>query len=104
MINLGASALVVPGNFPIGCNAVYLTIFISQSKHDYDKTGCLIKLNNFAKLQNQQLKPMLDKMPRLHPEAVIIYADYYNAAKYVYDFRQFLGKFYFNLTSIGQNY
>ncbi|GJZ44767.1 SGNH hydrolase-type esterase domain-containing protein, partial [Tanacetum coccineum] len=48
LIEMGARTLVVPGNFPIGCNSAYLTLFVSQ-KEIYDPTtGCLIRLNEFA--------------------------------------------------------
>lgn len=84
--------MVVPGNFPIGCATIYLTIFRSSNREDYDDSNCLIEFNNFAKRQNQHLTLMLDKLRQRHPHAKILYADYYNAAKPLYDFRRVNGK------------
>ncbi|GJX90740.1 SGNH hydrolase-type esterase domain-containing protein [Tanacetum coccineum] len=64
LIELGAKTLVVPGNFPVGCNAAYLTL-LGSDREEYDPTtGCLIR--------------------EIHPNVIIIYADYYNAAMKIY--------------------
>ncbi|KAK1368768.1 Sinapine esterase [Heracleum sosnowskyi] len=82
LIDLGASTLVVPGNFPIGCSVAYLTTFMTNSStKDYDpQTGCLNWLNDFAMHHNTVLKTALARIQESHPHATIIYADYYNAA------------------------
>ncbi|KAL6992417.1 acetylajmaline esterase [Sarracenia purpurea var. burkii] len=85
LIEEGASALVVPGNLPIGCSTVYLTLFRSANKSDYDQDGCLKAYNAFAKYHNAQLKLALDKLKPKYPHATIIYADYYGAAKGLFD-------------------
>lgn len=79
---MGAMTLVVPGNFPIGCSAAYLTTFIiNATVEDYDpQTGCLNWLNNFAMQHNTVLQTALARIQESHPHANIIYADYYNAA------------------------
>ncbi|KAB2086283.1 hypothetical protein ES319_A04G019300v1 [Gossypium barbadense] len=42
LIELGAVTFLVPGNFPIGCSASYLTLFQGSDKDQYDPlTGCL---------------------------------------------------------------
>ncbi|KAF7827510.1 GDSL esterase/lipase [Senna tora] len=84
LINLGAETLMVPGNFPLGCNAIYLTMYESQDKEDYDEAGCLKWLNNFAEYYNERLKAELNHLQMLHPNINIIYADYYNAALPLY--------------------
>ncbi|XP_027105472.1 sinapine esterase-like isoform X3 [Coffea arabica] len=85
LIKLGAVTLVVPGNFPIGCLASYLTYFQSSSQHDYDTdTGCINWLNDLAKYHNRLLQKELNRIRKLHPHATIIYADYYNAAMRFY--------------------
>ncbi|GJV90078.1 GDSL esterase/lipase-like protein [Tanacetum coccineum] len=81
LIELGAQTLVVPGNLPIGCSAVYLTIYYGSDKEEYDATtGCLTKLNKFAEHHNEMLQTALQHIRELHPNVNIIYADYYNAA------------------------
>lgn len=80
LIEEGAVELVVPGNLPIGCNSVYLTLFQTPNKAAYDKNGCLKAYNNFAKYHNAQLQLALEKLRQKYPHAKIIYADYYGAA------------------------
>lgn len=72
---------MVPGNLPIGCSAVYLTLFRSQNIEDYDNNGCLKALNGFAKYHNKQLNLALETIRHKNPHARIIYADYYGAAQ-----------------------
>lgn len=81
LIDEGAVELVVPGNFPIGCSAVYLTLFETPNKAAYDEHGCLKVYNAFAKYHNAQLRLGLEKLRQKYPQAKIIYADYYGAAK-----------------------
>lgn len=81
LIEEGAMELVVPGNLPIGCSAVFLTLYQSPNKSDYDPTnGCLKAFNGFSKYHNSQLKIALANLRRRYPHAKIIYADYYGAA------------------------
>lgn len=81
LIEEGAVELIVPGNLPIGCNAVYLTLFGTSDVRAYDKNGCLKAYNAFSKYHNSQLKIALDKLRPKYPHAKISYADYYGAAK-----------------------
>ncbi|KAL0925157.1 hypothetical protein M5K25_003468 [Dendrobium thyrsiflorum] len=76
----GAMNLLVPGNLPIGCLPLYLTLFATMDKEDYDdRNWCLKKLNNFARYHNELLKSSIDQLRKKHPQARIIYADYYGA-------------------------
>ncbi|CAH9137888.1 unnamed protein product [Cuscuta epithymum] len=85
LVELGAQTLIVPGNLPIGCSAAYLTHFSTTNNKDYDaKTGCLNWLNDFSRYHNQLLQDELGRLRQLHPNANIIYADYYNAAMRIY--------------------
>ncbi|CAJ1961864.1 unnamed protein product [Sphenostylis stenocarpa] len=84
LIGLGARTLIVPGNLPIGCSVTYLTIYETMDKNQYDQSGCLKWLNEFAEYYNHELQSELDKLRGLHPQANIIYADYYNAALPLY--------------------
>ncbi|CAO2165524.1 unnamed protein product [Urochloa humidicola] len=79
--SLGAKKLVVPGNFPIGCVPLYLSIFPSQKEDYYDEqTGCIKWLNEFAEYHNRMLQEELEKLRNLYPDVTIIYADYYGAS------------------------
>ncbi|KAF1895250.1 hypothetical protein Lal_00043895 [Lupinus albus] len=80
LIDEGAMNLVVPGNLPVGCSAMYLTAFNSHNKEDYDRHGCLKELNDFAEHYNIQLKLALQTLRHNNPHAKISYADYYGAA------------------------
>ncbi|CAL4962663.1 unnamed protein product [Urochloa decumbens] len=81
LISLGAKKLVVPGNFPIGCVPLYLSIFPSQKEDYYDEqTGCIKWLNEFAEYHNRMLQEELEKLRNLYPDVSIIYADYYGAS------------------------
>ncbi|KVH97408.1 Lipase, GDSL [Cynara cardunculus var. scolymus] len=72
------------GNLPIGCSSAYLTICGSE-KEEYDNTtGCLIRLNKFAEYHNELLQTKLNQIRELHPDVIVIYADYYNAALQIY--------------------
>lgn len=84
LIEMGAQTLVVPGNLPIGCSSAYLTVCGSEKEEYDDTTGCLIRLNEFAKYHNELLQTKLNHIRELHPDVVIIYADYYNAAMQIY--------------------
>ncbi|KAH6829145.1 GDSL-like Lipase/Acylhydrolase superfamily protein [Perilla frutescens var. hirtella] len=85
LIKVGAVTLMVPGNFPIGCSATYLTQFKSGNKSDYDtETGCINWLNSFASHHNKLLQQELHRIRNQNPKINIIYADYYNAAMRFY--------------------
>lgn len=77
--------MIVPGNFPIGCVAVYLTVFQSDRREDYESgTGCIEWLNQFSMYHNRHLLDELSQLRRRYPEATIIYANYYEAAMAIF--------------------
>ncbi|GAU17305.1 hypothetical protein TSUD_110210 [Trifolium subterraneum] len=84
LVEEGAVELVVPGNFPLGCNAAVLGIVNSTKKEDYDEHGCLIAYNTFTEYFIEQLKISIETLRQQHPQAKIIYFDYYNDAKRLY--------------------
>ncbi|KAI3818430.1 hypothetical protein L1987_12237 [Smallanthus sonchifolius] len=86
LIEMGAKTLVVPGNFPIGCSASYLTVCGSENEEYDPETGCLVRLNQFAEYHNKLLQAKLNQLQELHPDVNIMYADYYNAAMPIYRF------------------
>ncbi|CAL9188106.1 unnamed protein product [Musa hybrid cultivar] len=85
LIKLGARTMIVPGNFPIGCVAVYLTMFQSDRREDYESgTGCIEWLNQFSMDHNRHLLDELSQLRRRYPQATIIYANYYEAAMAIF--------------------
>uniref|UniRef100_A0A1S2Z5E8 GDSL esterase/lipase At5g45910-like n=2 Tax=Cicer arietinum TaxID=3827 RepID=A0A1S2Z5E8_CICAR len=91
LIEEGAIELVVPGNFPIGCNAAFLTMVNSKKKEDFDEFGCLIAYNNLVEYFNEQLKNALKTLQQKNSQVKIIYFDYYNDAKHLYQAPQQYG-------------
>ncbi|KAF8730703.1 hypothetical protein HU200_016563 [Digitaria exilis] len=80
LISIGAKTIIVPGNFPIGCMARYLTKFKSNNPSDYDGTGCIRWLNDFAEEHNRALRLMLERIAlKEDPSVTVIYGDYYSA-------------------------
>ncbi|OEL36284.1 GDSL esterase/lipase [Dichanthelium oligosanthes] len=80
VINLGAKAVLVPGNFPIGCVPQYLSMFQSNTSTDYDEHGCLVWFNECSKKHNQLLQQEVDRLRSQNPGVKIIFADYFGAA------------------------
>ncbi|KAL2895765.1 hypothetical protein RDABS01_000763 [Bienertia sinuspersici] len=81
VIQHGATQVVIPGNFPIGCMPIYLANFETNDISMYDKLHCLKELNEFAKFQNKILQQTIIQMQINHPKATIIYGDYFSALK-----------------------
>ncbi|PKU82091.1 GDSL esterase/lipase [Dendrobium catenatum] len=80
LIDMGAKTLLVPGNFPIGCIAAFLTYYENSKVEDYNtSTGCINWLNEFSEYHNNILKQELNRLRYIHPHTTIIYADYFNA-------------------------
>ncbi|XP_056867150.1 sinapine esterase isoform X2 [Raphanus sativus] len=80
LIDLGGKTFLVPGSFPAGCSAAYLTLFQNEKEEEYDPlTGCLPWLNDFGKYHDNQLKTELKRLQKLYLQVNIIYADYYNS-------------------------
>ncbi|CAM0946805.1 unnamed protein product [Alopecurus aequalis] len=80
VIDLGARAVVVPGNFPIGCVPGYLNSHQSNNQADYDDHGCLKWYNDFSQRHNQALRQEVARLQSQNPGAKVIYADYYGSA------------------------
>ena len=80
LIGLGARTVVVPGNFPTGCNPGYLAQFQTNDTAQYDSMGCLRWPNGLSELHNRALKAELAELRRRHPGVALVYADYYAAA------------------------
>ncbi|MED6145579.1 hypothetical protein PIB30_026571 [Stylosanthes scabra] len=80
LIDLGARTVMVPGVWPIGCSAMYLTIYETQDESQYDSIGCLKWVNEFTQYFNHKLQAEIQRLSGLYPHVNIFYADYYNAA------------------------
>ncbi|KAJ3670884.1 hypothetical protein LUZ60_008310 [Juncus effusus] len=87
LIKLGAKTIVVPGNFPIGCVPLYLTVYQTDKEEDYDpKTGCINWLNEFAEFHNEMILEELEKLRGVYGNVTIVYADYYEASMNIFRF------------------
>lgn len=75
--------MVVPGNMPIGCLPVYKTQFLTNISAAYDESRCLKQMNDFAKYHNQQLQQAIHDLKQQNPNATVVYADYYNAYRFL---------------------
>lgn len=91
LMELGAKTLLVPGNLPAGCSAIYLTNFQNSNKKEYDSFGCLKRLNKLSEYHNQLLQNELNRLKKIHPHANIIYGDYYNVLATIYHFPEKFG-------------
>ncbi|KAI6677346.1 hypothetical protein NL676_038142 [Syzygium grande] len=91
LIKLGASKVVVFGDFAIGCSPIYLTNFKSNDSNAYDDKGCLKAYNAFSQFRNTYVQVALAKLRQEFPRATILYGDYYNGYKYVLDRASYLG-------------
>lgn len=79
VLEMGASKVIVPGNFPIGCIPGYLTSMASSEPSAYDSMGCLKELNLFAAKHNSKLQRAIADLRASYPDASIAYADYFNS-------------------------
>ncbi|KAI3964556.1 hypothetical protein MKW92_025407 [Papaver armeniacum] len=84
LIKEGVVTFMVPGNLPIGCSALYLTLFKSPNKDNYDDSGCINWLNEFSMYHNKFLQKELAALREEYPSVKIIYADYYTVAMKFY--------------------
>ncbi|KAI3456788.1 hypothetical protein Pfo_013451 [Paulownia fortunei] len=91
VINLGATRLVIPGNFPIGCLPIYQTAFQSNVSEAYDENQCLKQLNDFATHHNEQLQEAIHNLKQEKPNAIVVYGDYYNAYQFLLQFARYHG-------------
>ncbi|KAK9019223.1 hypothetical protein V6N11_053749 [Hibiscus sabdariffa] len=81
LIEFGAVTFLVPGQFPMGCSPSLLTQFQGSDKDNYDpSTGCLTWPNQFPKQHSELLRKELEKLRARHPDANIVYVDYYDLA------------------------
>uniref|UniRef100_A0A453QQ32 GDSL esterase/lipase n=1 Tax=Aegilops tauschii subsp. strangulata TaxID=200361 RepID=A0A453QQ32_AEGTS len=90
LIKLGAVDIVVSNIAPMGCFPLYLNMFESSNKSDYDKYGCLRNHNALFNRHNSFLRSSLSKLQMKHPHTRIMYAD---LASHIYQIVQDPRKF-----------
>ncbi|CAN4111138.1 unnamed protein product [Withania somnifera] len=77
--SFGATRVIVPGNFPMGCHPILLTKFMTDNSTAYDEYHCLKDLNNFVIFFNHHLQQAIDELKKEYSNIILIYGDYYNA-------------------------
>ncbi|KAM0874347.1 hypothetical protein ACQ4PT_037502 [Festuca glaucescens] len=78
VIKQGAKTVVVPGIPPLGCTPPNLFFFPSADPAAYENsTGCLKDLNEIAVHHNSLLQESLNHVRRNHPNARVVYADFF---------------------------
>ncbi|XP_037404859.1 GDSL esterase/lipase At5g45910-like [Triticum dicoccoides] len=78
LLGQGAKTVVVPGIPPLGCMPPNLVFFPSNETAGYESsTGCLKGLNEIARHHNSELRKALDTVRGNHPDARVIYADFF---------------------------
>ncbi|KAL6634023.1 hypothetical protein ACP70R_026694 [Stipagrostis hirtigluma subsp. patula] len=79
LLDMGATRVVIPGNFPLGCVPSYLAAVDERDPAAYDGNGCLAALNLFAQMHNVLLQQGIRELRAAYPDATIAYADYFYA-------------------------
>ncbi|OMO85991.1 Lipase, GDSL [Corchorus olitorius] len=91
VIGYGATRIIVPGNFPIGCFPFYLSGFAVNDTSAYDELDCLKYLNNFSIYHNDHLQQAIVELKEEYPNVIIVYANYYNAFLWLFSKANMLG-------------
>ncbi|KAK9705494.1 hypothetical protein RND81_07G061200 [Saponaria officinalis] len=91
IIDLGATQIVIPGNFPIGCMPIYLTLFKTNDINMYDEMKCLKEYNGHAQFHNDLLQQTIIELQNGHSNVTIIYMDYFGALKEILQHASSLG-------------
>uniref|UniRef100_A0A0D9VI04 GDSL esterase/lipase n=1 Tax=Leersia perrieri TaxID=77586 RepID=A0A0D9VI04_9ORYZ len=64
LLDMGATRVVIPGNFPLGCVPSYMSAVNATDPVAYDGRGCLVALNLFARLHNAWLRRAIGELRR----------------------------------------
>ncbi|XP_060217673.1 acetylajmalan esterase-like [Lycium barbarum] len=79
VISQGATRVLVPGIYPLGCLPLYLTSFPDNNASAYDNLGCLRNYNDFASYHNRYVNRAIANLQRSFPNVSIVYGDFYDA-------------------------
>ncbi|KAL7088151.1 hypothetical protein ACP275_13G110900 [Erythranthe tilingii] len=82
-IDSGSRRVIIPGYIPLGCLPIYKTVFQTKDLSAYGLSHCLKRFNYFTRSHNEQLQAAIAKLARERPNAVVVYADFYNAYLYL---------------------
>ncbi|KAL1802034.1 hypothetical protein ACET3Z_030681 [Daucus carota] len=91
VVGFGASQIIVPGIFPMGCLPAFLKDFKSTDRSAYDKHQCLNSFNDFIAFHNDYLQKTIITLQEEHPHTTIVYSDYYSAFEWILSNAQQLG-------------
>ncbi|XP_022145194.1 acetylajmalan esterase-like [Momordica charantia] len=91
VIKYGATRVVIPGHFSLGCLPIYLTGFQTNDSTAYDEFHCLKNLNNLSSYHNRKLKQAIKLLRKENPNVIITYGDYYNALFWIFQHASLLG-------------
>ncbi|EAZ23725.1 hypothetical protein OsJ_07429 [Oryza sativa Japonica Group] len=64
VLEMSATRVVIPGNFPLGCAPSYLAAVDETERAAYDGNGCLVGLNLFAQMHNVLLQQGIRELRR----------------------------------------
>ncbi|KAH7292882.1 hypothetical protein KP509_28G002400 [Ceratopteris richardii] len=65
--------VVVQGQFPMGCIAIYLNLL--NNTQPADSNGCISSVMAISNQQNLMLRDVTDSVQRMHPDANIVFFD-----------------------------
>ncbi|KAE8803510.1 GDSL esterase/lipase [Hordeum vulgare] len=78
LIKHGATSFVVPGTAPSGCMPQIISHYGKDDPAEYNSsTGCLEGINKLGMHHNLLLQEALEKLRGRHPDAMIVYADFF---------------------------
>ncbi|KAK9113538.1 hypothetical protein Syun_020335 [Stephania yunnanensis] len=81
LLRLGGKHIVVQGIHTIGC--LPLSLILAPSTSDRDDIGCVASANHQAYSHNALLQAKLQQLRKQFPQALISYADHWNAYRAV---------------------
>uniref|UniRef100_A0A453AV91 Uncharacterized protein n=1 Tax=Aegilops tauschii subsp. strangulata TaxID=200361 RepID=A0A453AV91_AEGTS len=77
LVQHGAKYIVVADIFPIGCLPGALTKLANPNKVEYDRHGCLKRVNRLARYHNSLLRQQIMMLRYKYPHTKIIVVEYY---------------------------
>ncbi|OMO85995.1 hypothetical protein COLO4_21351 [Corchorus olitorius] len=87
----GATRIIVPGNFPIGCFPAYLSPYPTNDTDAYDELHCLKYFNDFSIYHNDYLQQAIEELKQEHPNVIIAYGNYYDSFLWLFSRDNMLG-------------
>ncbi|CAA2991686.1 GDSL esterase lipase At3g48460 [Olea europaea subsp. europaea] len=81
LLNKGAKYIVVQGLHPTGCLTLSMEV---TPTNDRDNMGCVASVNSRIYSHNTILQAKLNGLREKFPQAIILYADYWNAFQHVF--------------------